>query len=228
MKFILLIFLLFSIPLFAQETNKEKVLTQKERTLKAINYLREGYIIVRLKTKKRQLDELTKTGQLKQANKVRTKLYKKHKLLINAFKTHFTVCPVYFVWSTQSDFIINKQVDSVSFLNNELKIDNTIKPKGNKFLTAEIGIIKEDTAQYYVGSSRDYHKDSTQSLYSNRQYSGGTNMSFEALIIKDHQFNQLYRPFPYYSRTFGSLFFLKKTYNDVVSLMNHKLKNCLK
>ncbi len=53
------------------------------------------------------------------------------------------------------------------------------------------------------------------------------NADFEALIIKDKQFVQLKRPFPFYVRTFDSLS-NKKKLNQIIITMNDRLENFYK
>ncbi len=50
---------------------------------------------------------------------------------------------------------------------------------------------------------------------------------FEALIIKDNQFVQLKRPFPFYVRTFDSIWNDKKL-NQVIVTLNHRLNSFYK
>ena len=55
-----------------------------------------------------------------------------------------------------------------------------------------------------------------------RYNNSGTNMGFGALVIKNDQFIQLTRPFPYYVRTFDSFPFKRKP-EEVIKKLNRKL-----
>ncbi len=187
-----------------------------------INYLHNGALLVRLQTKSRKIAILERAGNVAAANKVKNDQIKVNMSIVKAFNDAFTFCPVYFFYSEDSKYVKSYQLDSVKFLDNKL---NYRKPKElpNQFLTAEFGIIQQDTSKNFTGYSRDYHKDSSNVMYENKQYSSGTNMSFGALIIKSDQFIQLSRPFPYYSRNFTTLPFLSRSHFKVVTVMNNKL-----
>ena len=189
-----------------------------------IKYLKNGALFVRLHTKSRKIAILERAGNLTAAEKVRQDQFKINKSIVKAFKESFTFCPVYFFYAEDSKFVSSYQLDSVRFLDDNLQPSASIEPP-TQFLTAEFGIIQEDTAKNFTGYSRDYHKDSSNVLYPNKQFSGGTNMSFGALIIKSDQFVQLPPTFPYYSRNLATLPILRRSHSKVVSIMNDQLNN---
>ncbi|MFK8037860.1 MAG: hypothetical protein AB8B74_06190 [Crocinitomicaceae bacterium] len=222
MRLILFTFLIFcSLNSHAQPANLSGK-SNSEISQYYINYLRKGVLLVRLQTKSRKIAILERAGNLAAADKVRNDQIKTNKSIIKAFKDGFSFCPVYFFYSHDSKHVKSYQLDSVDFLNEYLEIDGSIQPP-NQFLTAEFGLIQEDTAQNFEGYSRDYKKDSIKGLYPNKQYASGTNMSFGALIIKSDQFIQLPRPFPYYARNLATLPILRRSHYKVVTVMNNKL-----
>jgi len=136
-------------------------------------------------------------------------------------KLILTFVPLTFFYSDYSQEVLDKQFDKVEFLNANLQYDSTIIFNNTPFLTAEFGIIEQDTAKYFDGYYIVEGKDGLEKL---TKYSGGTDMTFGALIIKNELFFQLRKPFPYYSRTLSSIPFKRKPKN-VIAKMNRQLHN---
>jgi len=188
-----------------------------------IQYLKAGCLYVRLHTKSKKIAILKKAGHLTAAKKVEEDQLKDNLSIVSAFRTYFKFCPVYFFYNTDSKYIYNSNLDSVKFLDDNLNHNSSIVP-GKQFLIAEFGIIKQDTSKYFSVNSDEYKKDSTNTIQNNKQYGGGTNMSFGALIIKSPQFVQLPPTFPYYTRTLSSLPILRRSNAKVVANMNLRLE----
>ena len=55
------------------------------------------------------------------------------------------------------------------------------------------------------------------------EFGNTEDMDINALVIKDHEFNELRKPFPYYVKTFEGWWIFKRTYNEVVMIWNEKL-----
>ena len=193
---------------FSQKLFKKDPLNTKEYlellAREQINQLQNGSLLVRLMSKNESIKALRKAGNNRMANTIEKEQNYLNLAIIDAFRNNFDFCNVYFFYSEYSQNIRNKEFDKVVFLNNNLKPDKTIKYNNEYFLTGEYGFIEQDKVKYQ----------------------GGSNMSFEALIIKDDQFKQLRRPFPYYLRTFATLP-IKRKPKKVVRKMNNKLKKYL-
>ena len=187
-----------------------------------INYLKTGALYVRLHTKSRKIAILENAGNIAAAEKVRKDQFKTNKSIVTAFRKAFVFCPVYFFYSDDSKYILSNDIDSIKFLDDNLQYWKAIDPP-KQFLVAEFGIIKQDTMKYFEGNSADYHKDSANVMHPNKQYGGGTNMSFGALIIKSPQLVQLSKPFPYYVRNLATLPFVRRSHFKVVTILNTKL-----
>lgn len=185
-----------------------------------IKQLHDGVLLVRLPTKQNSIDALIKTGRTEQAEQVRVQNEKKNLELYNGMKDEFTFCPVYFFFSYDSKHILDGNLDSVQFLGPNLEEDPTLSIGDKNFCTAEVTLVSQDTSgkKRNIRSSEENNRDNQNEP----KYYGGANMRFQALIIKDKQFNQLRRPFPYYSRTLNS-FFIKKSLADVANTMDQKL-----
>ena len=133
---------------------------------------------------------------------------------------NFNFCPTYFFYSDYSKNVMEGQLDKVIFLSDSLQADSTIKINKPNYLTAEFGIIERDTLQYF--SHHDYEPGGNWHLHKVKKYQGGTNMGFEALLIKNNKLFQLTHPFPFYVRTFNSLP-IKRSLKRTVKKMNKKL-----
>lgn len=228
--FLGLMFFAISALSFSQEVvGEEKKISYRELndSLSRVNIklLKEGALLVRLQTKSNSIEALREIGENDRAAEIEKHQHNYNLSIIKAFKTNFTFCPTYFFYSHYSPYIIQKQFDKVVFLNESLIGDSTISFDGEKFLTAEFAAIEQDTAKYF--SHYSYEDSEDQRLNKTENYYGSSDMSFEALIIKNDQFMQLKSPFPYYVRTFNSLP-VRKSNNKTVKKMNDKLFYFLK
>jgi hypothetical protein len=209
----------------AQDKIKKETKTSFRRMRRAvscqqINQLKEGALIVRLKTNKKSIEALRKREQFTRANKLALNQADLNSKIIAAFRNRFNFCPVYFCTSDFSKNILNKQFEKIIFLDDNFHQDSTIKFSHEYFLTAEFGITEQDTVKYFSHDS--YEPDETAGVRKVKNYYGGANMSFGALIIKSDSFLQLSKPFPYFVRTLD-LFPFRRKPDKVVKIMNKKL-----
>lgn len=205
------------------QTNKNKVSFRKQNvsiSKEQINQLKNGALLIRLKTKMNSIAALKKIGKNKLAAKVEKNQADYNLSIISAFRANFNFCPTYFFFSGFSTNIRERQFNKVVFLNDSLLPDTTLKFKKTSFLTAEFGTIQQDTAKYF--SHYSYEPNAKLSVKRVKNYYGGPNMGFAALIINSDKFVQLRRPFPYYVRTFESLP-IERSVNKAVRKMNKKL-----
>jgi len=220
-----LLLLLISTIGLSQGTNKKNTaLSQQQLKVLAnqqIIKMHNGALLVKLKTKKNSIATLRKFGKNQQADKIEVEQSVYNKKIINGFKANFDFCPTYFFYSDYSQEILDKQFDKVEFLNVNLQYDSTIIFNNTPFLTAEFGIIEQDTAKFFDGY---YYAEGIDGLEKRKKYNGGTDMTFGALIIKNENFFQLSKPFPYYSRMLHSIPFKRKPKN-VIAKMNRQLYN---
>lgn len=224
-----LFIILFSIIISTQAISQPRHLRGLDRNELAtyyIKFLQEGSLLVRLQTKSRKIEILKRAGNIAAAEKVAKDQLKINLSIVKAFNDAFTFCPVYFFYSNDSKLVMTHELDKVKFLDKNLKPKSIVPPEN--YLTAEFSIIKEDTVQNaggnrYVGGTY-YERDSVGGIKEIKYYSGGTNMSFGALIIKSDQFIQLMKPFPFYARTLATLPMLRRSHFKVVTMMNDQLK----
>lgn len=149
-----------------------------------INQLKDGALVVRLKTNQTLIDELTKKGDTKTALEKQKEQYAINKNTIHAFKDYFNFCKVYFVSSNFSDSLLNGARTGF-FLDSNLNIDPSIKMNENFYLIAErdygynssIGFVPEDSARKVVET--------------------GNPVREMAIVLKNKYGHQLKGPFPY-------------------------------
>ncbi|MGB0404177.1 MAG: hypothetical protein ACPGEG_08780 [Salibacteraceae bacterium] len=204
--------------LTAQKTNQ----TKKERIEIAetlIKNLHDGYLLVRLSNRQKTIDVLIKSGQESRAKQYSEKLARENQALVTAFKNYYSFCPVYFFYSNQSKYVLNKEFGKVDFLDDSLKTDPSIKPEKSQYLIAEITNIEQDTTSRYEDT---YIVPGESGPETRSTYSGGTDFGFQAMIVKTENFVQIRKPFPFYVRTFDSLP-IKRKPSTIVKKLNSQL-----
>lgn len=200
----------------SQTSNKELKQIKEELSVKYINDLNRGVLLVRLKTKSTTINALKEHGQLEKAKKVEKEVLEFNVTLIQAFKSNFNFCDVYFFTSDYTSRVKNKQFNEVFFLDDKGEVDENITPNPDVFLIAEYGSVEADTVTYYQGTHTQQGKEG---LETRDTYSGRGSFGFEALLMRNDQFVQLSDPFPYYIKTWDSAIKPAK----VVKKLNKKL-----
>jgi len=201
---LILCLLIISSFAFGQENriSKKKISFRKKlraTTKTQINTLKNGALLVCLKTRKPNIEALRKVGRHAQADKLENKQMLLNKNIMLAFKAKFSFCPTYFFFSDYLIYVKEGNFEQVVFLKENLKPDSSIKFVYQSYMVAEFGKIQQDTAKYI--SHYTYEPDKHFSLTQVKHYYGGPNMGFDALIISSDKLIQLRRPFPYYVRT---------------------------
>ena len=227
MKYTIALLLLLVTPClgFSQATteNKEEVSVKRQKKTDArqqINQLQGGALLIRLETKSKVINALKKSGKESQAKIIEKMQAEYNMTIVRAFRAAFGFCPVYFFYSEHSEAVRAKSFAKVRFLTYDLKADGSVKFAGGNFFTAEFGTIEGDGGNDVDEGDTKQNDKSKEGV---SEYKGGVSMGFGALLIKDDQFVQLSRPFPFYVRTFDSLP-TKRSPKKVVELMNEKLQ----
>src|SRR5690606_6420623 len=162
--------------------NAQKSAQVKNET--PLQKLKNGALLVRLSNKDNQTDALQKMGKTEAAAKIRSAQEKKNQNIILAFRKKYRFSPVYFFYSDQSQHILDGNLSSVVFLNDNLQPDSAIKFTGNNFLTAEISIVEQEEVKLSKAEKRRGVK-----------YHDGSVSTFEVLILKDEKFGQMKDPY---------------------------------
>lgn len=150
-----------------------------------INQLKEGALVVRLKTNKMLIDELNKAGNSSVAFEKQLEQHAINKNTMFAYLDNFKFCKVYFMYSHSSDSLLNGTRQGL-FLDTNLTVDPNITMNENFYLIAErdyaynssIGFVIEDSAKYTTEK--------------------GNPVKEMAILVKNKYGHQLKNPFPYY------------------------------
>jgi len=220
MRLTLLLFvLLISTHGLGQNRAKQAAIEATIEAKDHVRKLKEGVLLVRLQNRTKGLEVLRGKGLGDMADAKERELLEEHREIAQAFKDAFTFCPVYFFYSDQSQLLRDEDWQQLKIFNAELKEDTTVVLTGRNIYTAEFDKVQDESEGFYGRKElRNSEKGATNEpiKYTN-QVSG-----FSALIIKDRQILQLKRPFPYYVKTFDSVFFRRSKFRSV-QLMQENL-----
>lgn len=174
--------------------------------------LQNGVLLVRLDQQQRRIDYYTKYNNLKEAEKVKQKMLTENRAIIDAFRTYYKFCPLYFFAMEDTRTLLEKGPGAITFYNDSAQADPAIRPPDLAFFVAEFGFVSQDTTIYVSGRALD---PSNESNPEGVRYYGGSKNTKPALVIFDNTMEQLRDPFPYY---FGYSHFgrVKKRYRNPV------------
>jgi hypothetical protein len=150
-----------------------------------INQLKEGALVVRLKTNKMLIDELTKKGKTEEALQVRLEQFAINKNTMFAYRDNLKFCKVYFIYSNSSDSLLNG-IKSGIFLDTNLVVDPTITMTEKFYLIAE--------RDYGYNSSIGFVREDSAMSVSEQ----GNAVKQMAIVVKNKYGHQLKSPFPYF------------------------------
>jgi hypothetical protein len=182
--------------------------TRRRIAHQQINQLNKGVLLVRLSNPTMKLEAMRRSGQDENAKKVEQRNKQQNKDLVEAFRNRYNFSLVYFFYSDHSRKVMKGERKGF-FLNDSLEVDQAIEiPDSVQIFTLSLNFGDQDTSKRFLG----YDNVSTGSFEEQRvpTYYGGSENSFQALLISDAQFDQLSRPFPYYSRYVGNYYIIER------------------
>lgn len=155
--------------------------------------LKQGALVVRLKTNGAAIRALQQDGNKTLAEKKKAETFVINKNIMNAYLNHFRFCAVYFIYSNSSDSL-QKGIRSGIFLDSNLQINPSIVLAEKYYLLAErdmvytssIGFVPQDTAAKVKET--------------------GNAIKEMSIVLKNKYGHQLKKPFPFYIKD--------KTYSD--------------
>lgn len=103
---------------------------------KQLNQLKEGFLLVRLKTDSLKIKALESRNMQKEAERLKRNLYLENKEIILSFDQTFDFCPVYFFYSNHSGEIRKGNVSGFVFDAN-LRLVDADSLSSRPFFTAE-------------------------------------------------------------------------------------------
>jgi hypothetical protein len=168
---------------------------KKRKTIAAwqINKLKDGALVVKLKTNDLQIKAFKNIGEIAKAKEKTIETFIINKNIMMAYIDNFKFCKLYFIYSNSNDSLMNGVRKGI-FLDTNLVVDPSIVMNEGYYLIAEkdfvynssIGFVKQDTAKFVTEHGNP---------------SGGT----YDIVIKNKYGHQLKHPFPYIG-SFGKKF----------------------
>ena len=162
-----------------------------------IRELRDGALLVRLKTAEPSVRAMEKRGFHAMAEATLEDQRVENLSIMKAFRAAYSFSELRFFYSSDSRKVLNGDFEGI-FLNDSLERDSAIVLNSKKVFTCELTNIQEDTARYF--SHYELVQTGNFAFKQVERYYGGGENTFYAFVVKDNKFNQLSRPFPYYSR----------------------------
>lgn len=165
-----------------------------------INKLKEGALVVKLKTNKFLIEALEKEGNKAMAEQKRLEMLAVNLNISRAFRANYKFSKLYFTYTTYGDSLLNGKRSGI-FLDSTLKIDPSITMNESFYLVSEsdalynssIGFVPEDSAKKVVEQ-------------------GNPTLSDVPIVLKNKYGHQLKRPFPFYAK------------NDLIPASNNGFK----
>lgn len=196
--------ILLAVSLFAQ---LDSLPSDKDLAKKYITELREGgALVIRLKARNKAISAYISSGNAAIAERMKDEDEKLNKKIVEAFKTEFRFCPVYFTFAHNSKLLLEGNASQL--LNENLMPDSGIQFNYSNFLFVDYGasMLNESTNSYNytVGKTTE----------------GNTPGNSQAYTIIDKDFRQLHSPFPYvvYLNPFTM-----NAHNKAIKRLNEKL-----
>jgi len=149
-----------------------------------INQLKQGALVVRLKTNNTLINALIRQGNRQLASQKQLQQYAANKNAMLAYIDNYKFSKLYFIYSDSSNSLLKGKRSHI-FLDTNLMVDPSIEMKEDFYLIAErdyaynssIGYVKEDTARFVFES--------------------GNPIKERAIVLKNKYGHQLKAPFPY-------------------------------
>ena len=165
---------------------------------KNIDNLKDGALLVRLKTRSKSLKAYEKAGAHSLVKKMKKTQNAENQLIIDLFNEHFNFCPVYFFYTDDTELLLADQQEGI-FLNDNLKKDKNIVLDKDFFLIAEFGVLLEEK----VWADSLLEAANQNKIYQHQVLN-------KVIVIKDKNLEQLKRPFPLYVKASAERFWPRK------------------
>lgn len=225
MRFKLLIIVLqCGLSLYAQQSrvgNQQDVSGLTSEVNMCVRNYNEGVLLVRLRSNANKINALKKYRGEAEARQEQFKQDAINKEIIQNFNQFYTFSKVYFFYSENSKYILNKEFDKVSFVDENLNVDKSIKLSSDEqFLIAEFSSNKHKAGVHRSGS---YMKKDETGVRMVDTYWGAPAIRFSALIIMNDRFEQLSKPVPRYVRTYESIPIIRRSKQAVVKRLVEKI-----
>ena len=201
------------------------LLVHSQTPRQIIRDMKNSVLLVRLKTRENSIQALKEAGHYDQMKIVQDKQREENKKIVTAFQEDFDFCPVFFFYSSCSKQVREHQFQNC-LMNAELKLlSNEAVTDIDHFYIAEFWYVERSDDEYFSHYSFDPDDEGNMEKRSN--YSGSPELGVDALVLRDSNFRQLKKPFPYYVRTYQGFPF-RRSESKTVQKMNKNLHDYLK
>lgn len=112
----------------------------KDQAAITLRRLKQGSVVVRLKTNEKSVDAYRRAGQTEIADKIVSDRVTQNQKMYDAFTTAFTFCKVYFIYSKDTKRFLNREKGL--FLNKDLAYDPAITFADTNFVFCEYGSVE--------------------------------------------------------------------------------------
>jgi hypothetical protein len=170
-------------------------LKPEEKAKREIIDLREGTLLVRLHTDEAVISKMKQFHKDKERKHKIKEIYERNLAQYKAFSTVYNFSEIVFFFGKDSEKVKGREFENI-FLNEELKIDTSIKIDDSK----PIFILD-------VGDVYFEHMSGHQ----------------EGVVIMNSKFEQLQKPFPFYVRKRSGMAIIKRTDLDVALILDQNL-----
>lgn len=212
-KSILFILLLsISILTFSSDQKQER----GEKAQNQIIQMKQSILLVRLSDKAPVIKALEEKGMEQRARAVKAKQEEVNKEIMKSF-ANFDFCEVYFFYSEDSEYLLNKNFGKVTLFQSSELLAKNVKLDTN-FFVVDFGMLSNEKEL----KTQTKQKEQT-GISKQKKYKGSdVNTSIRCMYLRDHNLNQLESPFPFYVR-FHPTPIQSLSYKQVVERMNKQL-----
>jgi hypothetical protein len=171
---------------------------ERDRTSQTLRDLKNGAVIIRLKTGSKSIDAYRKAGQNDVADRIEAEHQKQNQKMFWAFTENFLFCDVYFIYANETDAFLGGKRGL--FLNQQLQHDSSIVFEGTNFVFCEYGSVQpfskfSDYEKPKVGTPGN---DNAGKSFGDGPVQTATSpATTSGLFFSDRELKQFNRPFPF-------------------------------
>lgn len=198
-----LLFLVFSLPQGMSQniefTKPQHGAAKRQIANEQIKNLKNGILLIRLSTKSKALETIRNKGYDEKADEIEADQTALNKAIALTFPVNIKFCKTAFFYSQETDKLVSKDFDNMSFMDGELnEIPNPLI-NDMYFLVLDLAILEgRDTR-----TNKTKKVDAENGIEKKPDYYSPSNMSLPAFVVKDQNLEQLNDPFPYYVRAYS-------------------------
>ncbi len=214
MKNLTLFILLFAFSLFSFSSEQKH--ERQEKAKNQIVQMKQSIMLVRLSDKAPLIKALKEKGMEQRARTVKEKQEAINKEIMLSF-SKFNFCKVYFFYSNDSEHLQNQNFSEVQLFSAPELLAKDVQLDTN-FFVADFGMLTNEKELKTATEQKEKTGISKQKKYKGSD----VNTSIKCMFLRDHNFNQLESPFPFYVR-FHPTPIQSLSYRQVVERMNKQL-----